>query len=237
MKVLMVGGAGYVGTILRPAFEQAHDCFYYDLQPVADALDRSTVADVCDDGAIEAAVAGVDAVLYLAMGKGASGTCQDTDPAFQVNVNGLYRFLDKALSAGVRRFVYASTLSVYGKLGRTEPLDERIPPDAWTGYGITKRLGEYVCAAAVDHFPEATIVALRLNAPRNERDWPPVVFRPDKPRNSCALGPNDTRRLFLAAVQCTRPGCHVVQASGDLLGRHFPNDRVQELLDWFPRGD
>ena len=49
MKLLIVGGAGYVGQIVCPVIAQEHDCTYLDLQPVSGAQDRTIIADVIDD--------------------------------------------------------------------------------------------------------------------------------------------------------------------------------------------
>ena len=51
------------------------------------------------------------------------------------------------------------------------------------------------------------------------------------------LGPLDTRRLFLAALNCSTPGAHIVQAAGDVNGEKFPSDKAYEVLGWRPRGE
>ena len=50
MKVLVVGGAGYVGTILRPALDKEHQCVHFDLSPVPGAQERTIIGDVTDPG-------------------------------------------------------------------------------------------------------------------------------------------------------------------------------------------
>ena len=58
-----------------------------------------------------------------------------------------------------------------------------------------------------------------------------------KPLVTPQTGPRDTCRLFLAALRLSEPGVHILQASGDVQGQHFPNTRVRELLGWEPRGE
>jgi nucleoside-diphosphate-sugar epimerase len=241
MKLLIVGGAGYVGSILQPALEAEHACRYLDLKPVAGAEDRTIVGDVNDPDTVEKALDGVESVLWLAMGvkeglDKAKGP-MDIDAAFDVNVKAMYRVLVAAGHAGIQRFVYASSLSVYRTIGRRTafPLDEQEQPDAWRPYGATKRLGEALGEMWVQHELSATFLALRLFWPRNDDDWPGNEFHPE--RRGHPLGPNDMRRLFLAAVAFTQPGFHAVQTSGDLVGAHLPNNRVTELIGWKPEGN
>jgi nucleoside-diphosphate-sugar epimerase len=241
MKVLVVGGAGYVGSILQPALEAEHECRYLDLKPVPGAADRTIIGDANDSAMVEKALDGMQCVLWLAMGvkaglSKAMGSA-DVDAAFDVNVKAMYRMLVAASGAGVRRFVYASSLSVYSTVGRraTFPLDENEQPNAWRAYGASKRLGETLGEMWVQQELSATFLALRLFWPRNDEDWPGNEFHPD--RRGHPLGPNDMRRLFLAGIAFSQPGFYAVQSSGDLAGAHLPNTRVTELLGWEPQGN
>ncbi|MBT9132849.1 MAG: N-acetyl-alpha-D-glucosaminyl-diphospho-ditrans,octacis-undecaprenol 4-epimerase [Firmicutes bacterium] len=230
MKLLIVGGAGYVGSIVVPTFEKEFECTYFDIKPVPGHEDRTILADVGDEEKVRQAVAGVDAILYLAMGN-------EIKPAFDVNVCGLYRFLYISLKAGMKHFVYASTLSVYNNLGNNTVFDENRPANTWSPYGLSKRVGEFICGCAAQAHDSACIIALRLILPCNENDWPKFRYDSQKPRNSCATGPNDIRRLFLAAVNFDRPGFHLIQASGDMEGKFYSNKRASEVLGWLPKNE
>src|ERR1700733_9692357 len=70
MKVLVVGAAGYVGSIIIPALEKRHDCRYLDLRPVPRRKSKSFVGDINDDTLVRRAVKGVEAVIFMAMGLG-----------------------------------------------------------------------------------------------------------------------------------------------------------------------
>jgi len=237
MNVLVVGAAGKVGSILRPALEREHHCHYYDLNPVPGAESRTTLGDVNDEAAMAGALDGRDAVVYLAMGYGSSGrrSVNDINAAFDVNLRGWYRTLHIGLERGVRRWVYASSLSVYQNY-RQPRTDESRPADAWDPYGFSKRLAEHVCAAAAQHDPQAVILALRLIMPYTEAERPALRKNPDRAAHAVWFqAPEDMRRLFLAALACDKPGCHIVQTTGDLTGNHLPNTRATELLGWAPR--
>jgi hypothetical protein len=152
-----------------------------------------------------------------------------------VNATGYYRVLSAAMREGVRRVVYASSLSVYSGIGGGgRRVNEHDQPNATDAYGVTKRLGEVMNDMFAQKFREATLISLRLMWPRNEKDWPGNEYKRDVAW--CPTGPSDLRRLFLAALDCRTPGSHVVQASGDLEDRHFPNIQVEQLLGWRPEG-
>ena len=168
MKVLIVGGSGYVGSILRPALEAEHDCRCFDARQGDWPAERTVVGDVHDDDTVRRAVHGMDAVLYLAMGARRDRLfVHHIDLAFSVNVAGAYRFLRRAMSAGAKRFIYASSLSVFQNASRRAYLDEQMPPDGWNPYSISKRLAEQMLLAGAPRYPKATILALRLMWPRN----------------------------------------------------------------------
>jgi nucleoside-diphosphate-sugar epimerase len=241
MKLLVVGGAGYVGSIVVPAFEKEFECTYFDIKPVQGYEDRTILADVGDEEKVRQAVVGMDAIFYLAMGwgKNAQGhpIVDDINPTFDVNVRGLYRFLYLSLAAGTKRFVYASSLSVYNNLWNNTVFDENRPADSWYPYGLSKRVGEFICGCAAQAHDSACITAIRLILPRNENDWPKDRYDPQKPRNSCATGPKDTQRLFVSAVNFDKPGFHLLQASGDMEDKFLPNKHVNEVLGWLPKNE
>lgn len=233
MKLLVIGGAGHVGRILFKMLEDQHDCVYLDLKPIPEAGERSIVGSVNDDDVVEAALDGRDAVLYLAMGtvNDDPHTCNLINPAFDVNVRGWYRVLHHSLRAGIKRYCFASTLSVYKN---HQSRDESRPADSWAPYGFSKRLGEFVGEAAAQEHPDASILDLRLMFPCNESNWAEYAYDPAKERNIFATGPNDTRALFSAALKFNTPGHHVIQASGDITNQHVPNHRAHALLGWKP---
>jgi nucleoside-diphosphate-sugar epimerase len=244
MKLLVVGGAGYVGRIIGPVLETVFDCTYFDIKPIKGCEDRTILADVSDKEKVQQAVAGMDAIIYLAMGVGPKSpnpaenpNVNDINAAFDVNVRGLYHFLYASLAAGTKRFIYVSTLSVYHQRWKDIVLDENTPADSWHPYGLSKRAGEFICGCAAQTHPGACITAIRLITPRNEQDWPPYRYDPAKSRNSCATGPKDTQRLFVAAANFDKPGFHLLQASGDISDSYLPNTRANELFGWLPKNE
>lgn len=233
MKVLVVGGGGHVGGILRPALDKEHQCRYLDIKPIPDA--DSIVGDITDPAVVKHAVEGMEGVIYLAMGRfGKHGA--DLRSSFDVNVLGLYLALYAAGTSGLRHFVYASTMSIYRRYGHVR--DESFAADGWDVYGLTKGLGEVVCQRAAGVYPEMCIVMPRMIVPHTDEGWAKRMSDPGLvERSQYALGPNDTRRLYLAAIRCDKPGAHGLITTGDVQQVAHGYARAKELLGWQPEGN
>lgn len=245
MNVLIIGGGGDVGRIINRAIEAVHDVTHLDLNPVAGAENRTIVGSISDDAVVTRAVQGQDALIFAALGtiKGEhKRTCETIDVAFNVNLRDQYRVLSIALKHGVRHFTTISTMDVYGGIDFDYVIDEdNTPTKAFVKpYGASKRLAEMLYVSAAKHYPDGVFLVLRFNLPMNEdvfqnspRPYDPALGR----QNNCATGPNDTRRLMLAALACMTKGCHIVQTSGDLAQVKFSTAKATALLGWKPQGD
>lgn len=245
MKVLVVGGAGYVASIVRSGLEAEHDCWYFDRAPVPGRKSRTVVGDVLDESAVKRAARGMSAILYMAMGVPgrhrpgvAHKNANDLELAFRVNVAGFYN-VARLADARCRSLIYASSISVYApEITRGRRRDENDPPDGFYPYAMSKRAGELVAAAAAQHHPKLTVLSLRLYAPRNAADFAQSPRRWKNGRYPVpTTGPGDTTRLFLAALNFRKPGHHIIQATGDTHDELFDHSKALELLGWEPRGE
>jgi nucleoside-diphosphate-sugar epimerase len=130
-KILVTGGAGYVGCVLAPKLlEAGHRVVVYDLMLFgADGLPTHSnldvvAGDIRDTARFRAALKGVDAVIHLA--------CISNDPSFEldpglsksINYDCFEPMVKACAASGVRRFVYASTSSVYGVSDAPEVTEE-----------------------------------------------------------------------------------------------------------------
>jgi nucleoside-diphosphate-sugar epimerase len=134
--VLVTGGAGYVGVplcleLVRSGRKvRALDVLLHDQADVATGLEREGVevrrADLLDADARRSALEGANAVVHLAAIVGDPACALDPDRAQAVNVEGTRALVEDAASAGVERFVFASTCSNYGRMADSSvPVDEQ----------------------------------------------------------------------------------------------------------------
>ena len=105
-------------------------------------VDKLVVADICDREAVSALVEGCDVVIHLVSNfRTASGS---PDSYRRINVGGTKNVLEASKSAGVRRFIYCSTIGVHGHVNST-PANEESPYNPGDLYQETKMEAELVC--------------------------------------------------------------------------------------------
>ena len=152
MRILIVGGAGYVGSALIPALlERGYEVDVVDMKwfgvhlpPEVSVVDKDILSLATDD------LEGYDQVIFLA---GLSNDpMAEFDPAQNFESNGAMpsylAYLAKQV--GVRRVIYASSCSVYGYTVN-ELYDEDAPAISSFPYGISKLQGEF----AMGNHPQA----------------------------------------------------------------------------------
>lgn len=151
MRVLVTGGAGYVGSALVPKLlSSGYDVNVLDLYLFGEeTLARARhiakgggqlfeiKGDIRDHDSVNLAVAGCDAVIHLACVS--NDPCFELDPELSRSVDfGSFRpLIQAAKDAGVKRFIYASSSSVYGLKGEEE-VTEDLPLDPLTRYSQCK---------------------------------------------------------------------------------------------------
>lgn len=226
-SVLVTGGAGYVGCVLVPKLlEAGHAVVVYDRMLFGraglPAHPRLCVveADIRDTARFAQAVDGVDSVIHLA--------CISNDPSFEldpalgrsINFECFEPLVAACRSAGVRRFIYASTSSVYGLSDATEVTEEH-PLAPLTDYSRYKALCESILLGF--RSPDFTTIVLR-----------PATVCGDSPRMRFDLTVNIltnhavTHRLITVfGGSQRRPNIHIddlAELYGQLL--EFPDELV-----------
>ena len=112
-----------------------------DRAHLADVDAELVEGDIRDAAALDAALAGMDAVIHLAAAGSVIGSVQDPAMNFDVNVNGTFQVLDAARRAGIARTVQASTGGAL--IGdATPPVNEQSLPKPISPYGASKLAGE-----------------------------------------------------------------------------------------------
>ncbi len=161
MKCLVTGAAGFIGSHLcERLLADGHEVTGLDaLVPYyAPAIKERNVAalaahpgdcfhrlDLRHDS-LEGVVAGAEVIFHLAAMPGLTASWIDFDGYWTCNVQATQRLVEvvRRAAPALRRFIYASTSSVYGRFGSG---DESLPTKPISPYGVTKLAGEQLCRA------------------------------------------------------------------------------------------
>jgi len=188
MKVLVTGAAGFIGSHLCAALlDQGHavvglDAFipYYP-RPLKEANLAGLrgqpgftffARDLRTDDLAEP-LAGVEAVFHLAAMPGLAKSWTEFDLYSSCNLLGTQRLLDAARKGGLKRFVYASTSSVYGRYGTG---DESLPTRPTSPYGVTKLAAENLCRSHCEELG-LPLVVLRYFSVYGPRQRPDMGYQ------------------------------------------------------------
>ena len=156
MKVLVTGGAGYIGSVIAAGLLAAgHTVTVYDdlsrghRAAVAPGA-KLVVADIRDTQRLTAVLTagGCEAIVHMAALAEVAESVAFPQRYHDVNVGGTRSVVEAAESAGVSRLVFSSTAAVYGA-PETLPIDEEAPLSPANPYGETKLEGERLLFDAV----------------------------------------------------------------------------------------
>src|SRR2546422_11420722 len=134
MKILVVGGAGYIGSICAEVLiNQGHEVGIFDnlteghrvaLYPGSKLIE----GDLADRSAIEAALSSLraEAVMPFAASAVVSESMQNPSKYFRNNIANGLNLLDAMVATRVKRIVFSSTCAIFGPPDRL-PIDETLP--------------------------------------------------------------------------------------------------------------
>ena len=150
-NVLVTGGAGYVGSVLIPKLlakgynVKVLDLYIYGEHVLDSVKDNSKLkqikGDIRNRTLLENELKGMDAVIHLA--------CISNDPSYEldpklgksINYDAFVHLVDISKKAGIKRFIYASSSSVYG-VKEVDNVTEDLPLEPLTDYSKYKALCE-----------------------------------------------------------------------------------------------
>ncbi len=199
-KIVITGGAGFIGSHIAEALVQDHEVVivdnlddYYspalkrknldcvmakgDVDFVrGDITDQDLVRNVIDDT--------VDYVFHEAAQAGVRISVEDPFKPNNVNVLGTLNVLKASLDADVRRVINASSSSVYGKV-QYLPFDEAHPTMPVSPYGVSKLAAEHYCRVfhEVYGLPTVSLRYFTVYGPRMRPDLAIYIFTRKMPAN------------------------------------------------------
>ncbi|PYJ34766.1 MAG: epimerase [Verrucomicrobia bacterium] len=191
MRVLVTGGAGFIGShLVEKLLAASHDVVvlddfndFYDPQikhaNIAGFVKDVTVyhVDLRDSESVRNLFhrEKVDAIAHLAARAGVRPSIQYPRLYYDTNVTGTLHLLEAARVTGIERFIFASSSSVYGALkaipfSEDEHLSQTISP-----YAATKVAGEFLCST-YSHLYNLRVVALRYFTVYGPRQRPDLAI-------------------------------------------------------------
>jgi len=210
--VLVTGGAGYVGSALVPALLDAgHAVKVLDLylygDDVLDAVKgnprlEQIKGDMRDRKLLERIIPGCDAVIHLA--------CISNDPSFEldpglgksINYDAFIDLVKVSKASGVKRFIYASSSSVYG-IKPEQNVTEDLPLEPLTDYSKYKAMCEEVLQK--ERAPGFTVLTVR---PSTVCGYSPRL-RLDVVVNILTNNAINTRKIKVFGGEQMRPNLHI----------------------------
>ena len=187
MKILVTGGAGFIGSnfirhILGIGKNFAvvnYDKLTYagnlaNLESVADNPNYEFVkGDICDAAAVEAAMRGCDTVIHFAAESHVDRSIYEPAPVIQTNVTGTFILLEVARKVSVSRFVHVSTDEVYGDIPGGAFADETFPLQPSSPYSASKASADLLVRSYVRTYKFPAVIT------RSSNNYGPYQF-PEK---------------------------------------------------------
>jgi UDP-glucuronate 4-epimerase len=161
MKILITGGAGFIGSHVGRHFAaQGHHIVVLDdfNDYYAPAVKRANLGerlpeaeviegDIRDKEAVARAFAArPEAVIHLAARAGVRPSIADPELYISTNISGTYNLLEAARRNGIRKFLFASSSSVYGVNPKVPFAEDDLLQSTISPYAMTKLAGEQMCS-------------------------------------------------------------------------------------------
>jgi len=185
IRSLVTGGAGFIGSNLVDALlnldhevividnesSEVHDCFYWN------SLAKNYKMDIRDYENTKNLYKDVDYVFHLAAQSRIQPAINNPIEAVSVNSVGTATVLQCSLESGVKRVIYSSTSSAYGR--NPVPNVETQPDDCLNPYSVSKVSGEKLCKMYTELFGLPTIIFRYFNVYGNRQplkgEYAPVI--------------------------------------------------------------
>src|SRR6202171_3010821 len=177
MKILVTGGAGFIGSnFIRHVLQGTnnHAIVNYDKLTYAGNLAnlhsvehhagyQFVKGDICDPVVAEAAMRGCDSVVHFAAESHVDRSIYEPAPVIQTNVTGTFILLQIAKKISIQRFVHVSTDEVYGDIAPGAFSDENFPLQPSSPYSASKASSDLLVRSYVRTYDFPGIVTRASN--------------------------------------------------------------------------
>jgi nucleoside-diphosphate-sugar epimerase len=243
-RYLVTGGAGFIGSnlverLLRTGHHvRAYDDFSTGRRANLAGVDdwaacgggrfELVEADVRDRGAVRSAMDGVEFVLHQAAMPSVPRSVRDPVASNEVNVHGTLLLLEAARDAGVRRFVFASSSSIYGE-SEELPKRESMPRAPISPYGLQKMTAEMYCGLfhALYGLPTVALRYFNVFGPRQDPGSeysaviPKFITAVREGRSPTIHGDGEQSRDFTYVDNAVQANLKACEARAEAFGRTF----------------
>jgi nucleoside-diphosphate-sugar epimerase len=231
MKICITGAASLVA---RKVIEVLADFLLYSSSPKTKKL----VGSVLNKKFIEEALKGQDVVIHMAIANGTSDPPPTDEEKWKVNVKGTLIVVQEAVAAGVKKFIYTSSLSVFdGYKGFRETsggingITEGTEPKQASFYGLTKYLAEIIVKFYAENYKMKSII-LRLISVYPEKGSVGWVKSVEPYLKTSA---RDVAQAFQLAVEKDLDLLNeVFHISGGHPQNPWSNEKAEKLLGYHP---
>ena len=175
MKLLVTGGAGFIGSHVIRTWLTHHptdEIINLDLLTYAGSKERLADCDprrhhflhgnICDPETVRAAITGCSAVIHVAAETHVDRSITDAAAFLRTNIEGTHVLLEAARAAGVERFIHVSTDEVYGPVLQGA-VDETAPLAPKSPYAASKAAGDLLAQACAHTYGLPVIVVRPTN--------------------------------------------------------------------------
>src|SRR6185312_12620696 len=180
-KILVTGGAGYIGSHTIIELIEGTDCEVISVDNYANSTPKTYERiksitgkevvhydiDLCNPDAVEKmfrANKDIDGIIHFAAFKSVPESMSDPLLYYQNNLRSLVTMLRAVKEYHIPHFIFSSSCSVYGNIDKL-PVNEKMPLGAISPYGYTKQVGERIVQDFIQSYPGAKAVLLRYFNP------------------------------------------------------------------------
>ncbi len=149
MKILITGGAGFIGSNLANTLSENNEVTVFDNLSTGNKKNLNNnisliKADIKDYDELEKAIKGNDFVFHLAAKISVDESFKEPQETFEINTKGTYNILKASKDNNVKKVIFASSAAIYGD-SLELPKKEDMKPEPKSPYAFSKLNSEYLC--------------------------------------------------------------------------------------------